>query len=135
MFYLDLVIEVFVVSWVSLQGKFWEILELLWAMNGPLLLKILLKHQTASELIHQSNQRRYIDGKKHTEIFHIRYHQGTCLDCEAATGTSWFGSKGSSGVRFSNCSLLMRFSFLKFSTSCFMAVCLFSYSSIHRSCS
>ena len=55
MFYLDLVIEVFVVSWVSLQGKFWEILELLWAMNGPLLLKILLKHQTASELIHQSN--------------------------------------------------------------------------------
>ena len=55
MFYLDLVIEVFAVSWVSLQGKFWEILELLWAMNGPLLLKILLKHQTASELIHQSN--------------------------------------------------------------------------------
>ena len=58
MFYLDLVIEVFAASWVSLQGKFWEILELLWAMNGPLLLKILLKHQTASELIHQSNPQK-----------------------------------------------------------------------------
>ncbi len=33
-------------------------------------------------------------------------------------GTSWLGSTGGSGVRHSNCSRLIRCTFLKFSTSC-----------------
>lgn len=33
-------------------------------------------------------------------------------------GTSWLGSTGGSGVRQSNCSRLIRWTFLKFSTSC-----------------
>lgn len=41
-----------------------------------------------------------------------------CWNLGGPGGTSWFGSTGGSGVRVSNCSLLIIFTFLKFSTSC-----------------
>jgi len=41
-----------------------------------------------------------------------------CWNLGGPGGTSWFGSTGGSGVKVSNCSLLIIFTFLKFSTSC-----------------
>lgn len=41
-----------------------------------------------------------------------------CWGCGGPGGTSWLGSTGGSGVRQSNCSRLIKWTFLKFSTSC-----------------